>query len=113
METDNLIYTGCKICLFKGVICTDRGIPGEPGAKGQIGLPGRKGAKGEKGKLAFFNNLNMKPLPDMSDLNVREVYGSLEDEAHQSAELHGLLALGLLSQQSPVSAELLSTVKGD
>lgn len=55
----------------------------------------------------------MKPLPDMSDLNVREVYGSLEDEAHRSAELHGLLALGLLSQQSPVSAELLSTVKGD
>lgn len=53
METVNLIYTNLwKICFFKGVICTDRGIPGEPGAKGQIGLPGRKGAKGEKGKLA-------------------------------------------------------------
>lgn len=54
METVNLIYASCKIYFFKGVICTDRGIPGEPGAKGQIGLPGRKGGKGEKGKYAYI-----------------------------------------------------------
>lgn len=34
----------------------------------------------------------------MLDLNLQEVYGNLEDKAHQSVELNGLLALGLLSQ---------------
>lgn len=57
VERVNQIYTGWKFCFFKGVICTDRGSPGEPGAKGQIGLPGRKGAKGEKGKLAWITTI--------------------------------------------------------
>jgi len=40
----------------------------------------------------------MRPLPDMSDLNFQEVHGNLEDKAHQSVELNGLLSLEFLGQ---------------